>query len=136
MRVQSLHRHCERLHRPKQSPGLVSGGTGLRACDPTERIRVYRWLNREPTDAQIQSYLNDVLGKRYDVAIYFWTSLQYILRHYFNRRIPRLLDDRYTCWENLCEFYEAMGKRIVSRFDCPMITDVLANLENACVASI
>jgi len=56
------------------------------------------------------------LGKRDDIAIYFWTSLQYILRHYFNRRIPRLLDDRQAlqrraaCWRISAIFTRRWGR--------------------------
>jgi hypothetical protein len=86
--------------------------------------KIYRWLDQEPNGRTIRRYLGSHLGKKYDVAIYFWTALQYLIRHYWNRRIPRLLDDRYTCWENAWEFAEYCGKPIGSKYDCPMITDL------------
>ena len=94
-----------------------------------EETRVYRWLDTPPTNKKINTYLKSHLGKRYDVAIYFWTALQYLIRHFWNRRIPRLLNDRFTCWENISEFCDDMGKPILSHFDCPMLPDILLELE-------
>jgi len=87
--------------------------------------RIYRWLDRVPPQTKVDAYVESVLGARYDVTIYFWTAAQYLFRHFFNRRIPRLLDDRYTCWENVFWFMREMGKPIQSIYDCPMITDML-----------
>jgi hypothetical protein len=97
---------------------------------PAEAYRIYRWLPAEPAAEKMEGYLQKTLGKDYDAAVYLWTALQYLARHYLNRRIPRLLDDRFTCWENLCNFYEDMGKPVTSKFDCPMITDIIRNLES------
>ena len=90
--------------------------------------RIYGWLDDEPSKVKVDQYLTDTVGKPYDVAIYFWTALQYLVRHFFNRRIPRLLDDRFTCWENVFWFMRQMGKPIKSIYDCPVITDVLLGL--------
>ena len=95
---------------------------------PPDEVRAYRWFETAPLQSMIDRYLVSHLGKQYDVAIYFWTTLQYLIRHYWNRRIPRLLDDRYTCWENLTEFCEDMGKPIQTRYDCPILTDILRAL--------
>lgn len=96
----------------------------LRNC-----TRSYTWLDDKPSNWKITAFLPDHIGKKYDVAVYFWTALQYLIRHYFNRRIPRLLDDRYTCWELAAEFFEAMGKPIHSKYDCPMLPDMLDVIE-------
>jgi len=95
---------------------------------PSDEVRAYRWFDTMPDQTKMDLYLQQHLGKRYDVAIYFWTMAQYLIRHYWNHRIPRLLDDRYTCWENLCEFCEDMAKPIESRYDCPILTDILRSL--------
>jgi len=94
-----------------------------------ENTRVYRWLDTPPTNEKINTFLGSHLGKRYDVAIYLWSGLQYLFRHFWNRRIPRLLDDRFTCWENVSEFCDDMGKPVMSRYDCPMLPDMLKQLE-------
>jgi len=93
------------------------------------RVRAYHWLDVVPNDETIQSFFASYIGKQYDVQVYWWTALQYLVRHFLNRRIPRLLDDRYTCWELACEWAEANGKPMTSKYDCPMITDILDNLE-------
>ena len=88
-------------------------------------IRVYRWFDEEPRRYKVRNFVSAHLGCDYDVAQYFWTGLQYLIRHFWNRRIPRLLDSRYTCWELVFEFAEDMGKPIGSRYDCPMLVDLL-----------
>jgi len=86
--------------------------------------RVWRWFPNELPQSQVDTFVEDVLGKPYDVAIYGWTALQYLVRHFFNRRIPRLLDDRYTCWELVWYFCREMGQPLQSIYDCPIITDL------------
>jgi len=93
--------------------------------DLKTRCRVYHWLDAMPAVEQLDQFLNGHIKKSYDVAIYFWTTLQYLVRHFFNRRIPRLLDDRYTCWELVFEYCEEMGKPIGTKYDCPMIDDFI-----------
>lgn len=93
-----------------------------------ENTRFHTWLDDNPDDAMMKTFLQGHIGKRYDVAIYPWTAAQYLVRHYFNRRIPRLLDDRYTCWELAAAFYDYMGKPVHSKYDCPMLPDILRTI--------
>jgi hypothetical protein len=88
--------------------------------------RFYNWV---PFYPKAEVFLETHIDKPYDVAIYFWTGVQYLIRHYLNHRIPRLLDDRYTCWELISEYASFMGKPVQSRFDCPMIPDILKAIE-------
>jgi hypothetical protein len=93
-----------------------------------ENTRFHTWLEETPRDDAMKAFFQEYIGKRYDVAIYFWTALQYLIRHFFNRRIPRLLDDRFTCWELAAAFFDYMGKPVHSKYDCPMLPDILANI--------
>lgn len=95
-----------------------------------ENTRAYKWLEESPTKDKMGEFLTSHVSKSYDVLIYFWTTLQYLIRHYFNHRIPRLLDDRYTCWELVAEFCEVMGKPCQSKYDCPIICDMLRNFQS------
>ena len=125
--------HLGIAYRPDRSGGwyiLEATDTGVnvnyyRVEYIEKNTRCHTWLDQIPTPEQFEKFYHDYLGKKYDVAIYFWTALQYLVRHFWNRRIPRLLDDRYTCWELVFEFCDDMGKRITSRYDCPIITDFL-----------
>ena len=91
--------------------------------------RNYCWLDRVPTRAEMNKFLKEHIGKKYDVAIYFFTSLAVIIRHYFNRPIPKLLDQRFSCWELVQEFTDAMNDPILSKFDVVIITDIIKALE-------
>jgi hypothetical protein len=71
--------------------------------------RAYRWFDVEPDHDKISKFVNNMLGKRYDVLLYSWTAVQYLISHFWNRPIPWLLDDRVTCWELVTKFDEAMG---------------------------
>ena len=93
-------------------------------------VRTYRWLDKQPTQKKMNEFLASHIDKAYDIAVYFWTGFQYLVRHFLNRPIPRLLDDRWTCWELAFQFCEDMGKPIGSRFDCPLITDFLKGVSD------
>lgn len=90
-----------------------------------ENTRFYRWLSVPPTMRKMNKFLSEHAGKSYDVTVYFWTALQYLIRHYFNHRIPRLLDDKFTCWELVFEFCDIMGKPVSSKYDCPILIDFI-----------
>jgi len=89
------------------------------------RTRSYHWLDKEPTVEAMGQFLQTHIDRAYDVAVYFWTGLAIIIRHYFNRPIPKLLDQRFCCWELAAEFFADMGKPIVSKYDVIIITDIL-----------
>jgi hypothetical protein len=94
----------------------------------SDKVRVYRWIKPPPSEVKVQDFIEKHVGKKYDVAIYLWTALQYLLRHYWNRRIPKLLDHRFSCWELLGEFCDDMDKPIVSKYDVIIITDIMDEL--------
>lgn len=101
--------------------------TELSDYDPKD-YRIYRWFHTPPTKNLILEYLGSHLHKRYDIAVYFWTGLSYLFRHFWNRPIKYLLDDRYTCWENVYHFADHCKKPICSDYDCPMINDLCQSL--------
>lgn len=92
--------------------------------------RIYHWNKVRINKDKVKAFVDTHLGQRYDVLLYFWTFAQYLFRHFWNKPIPRLLDYRWTCWELATEFDEFMGKPIVSKFDCPVIADLVKKLED------
>jgi hypothetical protein len=108
----------------------LAGGVVEKTIDsiPLSKQRAYRWF-KEPINMDfLSTWVDAHLGKPYDVMAYFSTAAQYLLRAIWNRRIPRLLDDRYTCQELIMEFCEDAGKPMQSKRDCPMITDLCKSL--------
>ena len=93
-------------------------------------VRVYRWLD-EPNLDDLKTFTEEHLGRDYDVACYFWTSLQYLILHLFNHPMPRILDDKYTCWELVCAMARAMGKPLQPIHKYPLITDMVKVLETS-----
>lgn len=122
----------------KESEGwyvLESQGNGVNINFYSEKFLrentcCYEWFDKSPSKVKMGQFLIDYNGKSYDVAVYFWTAFQYLIRHFWNRRIPRLLDDQFTCWELVFEFCEVMGKPIGSKYNCPIITDALKAFSN------
>jgi hypothetical protein len=119
---------------------FVSKGVGLNAtvcealspvvCErrltsiPILKQRAYRWFDDGIQQEWLDRWVYAHCGLRYDVLIYFWTAIVYLARAVWNRYIPRLLDDRYTCWELVMEMCEDAGKPMHSKRDCPLITDL------------
>ena len=90
----------------------------LAECRYYRRIENIDWI-------KAQKFLRDYLGKRYDVQVYFWTTLGYLLRHYWGRPIKYFMDNRFSCWEFVYSFCLEMGYPLCDKFDFPMITDFL-----------
>jgi hypothetical protein len=103
------------------APGVVNSPID---SIPLDKQHAYRWLDSPINSYNLTRWAFEHLGKRYDVLAYFWTAFQYLFRAIWNRYIPRLLDDHYTCWELVMEFYEDFGKPMHSKRDCPLITDL------------
>lgn len=100
--------------------------------DVVGEYRIHNWFgDNPPNQEKVNEFVNQVTGARYDVAIYLWTGLQYVFRHLLNRRIPRLLDDRYTCWELCAYVCREMGKPWGTIYDCPLITDMIEVMEKS-----
>jgi len=96
----------------------------------SEDYRVYTWLDKPPSRKKMEKFVTEHLGKNYDVGCYLLTMLQYLVLHFFNHRLPRILDDQYTCWELVFEFCREMGKPIQSLHNYPIIIDFLKAVEN------
>ena len=94
-----------------------------------ENTRAYQWLTKVPSRKAMGEFLKSHINKKYDVAIYFWTALAIIIRHYFNHPIPKLLDDRFDCWELSAEFFAEVGEPIQSKYDVIIITDIIKALK-------
>lgn len=88
-------------------------------------IRAYRWLDKPASGDDLEDFMAENLDKGYDVTVYFRTMIQYLVLHFFNHSIPRLLDNRYTCWELVFFFARKMGKPIQSIHKYPILTDFL-----------
>jgi len=106
----------------------VSKGVTEAWLDEDAEFKVYRWLDSEPPKYKVQKFLLDRAYDRYDLSIYFWTALFYLVRHYFNHRIPKLLNNHFSCWELAGEFCAEMGKPLASKYDTFFITDILKAL--------
>jgi hypothetical protein len=91
--------------------------------------RCWKWFDEPPTRAKMNKFFEAHIDKKYDVQVYFWTALAVIIRHYINRPVPKLLDDRFTCWELVQYFSESIGKPIQSKYDVVLITDIIKALK-------
>lgn len=89
------------------------------------RCRFYRRLDPEPSYLDSQTFLINHVGKPYDVAVYFFTSLGYLLRHYWGKPIPYFMDNRFSCWELVYHWQDDMGQPLAGKYDFPLITDFL-----------
>jgi hypothetical protein len=95
----------------------------------TSNIRCYRYFDEVPDLEATSVYLTNSMGKRYDVAVYFFTMIQYLVLHFRNKSLPRILDDRYTCWELVFDYCTEMGKPITTIRKYPILTDFLKEIK-------
>ena len=101
-------------------------------CYPTfgdlGEVRIYRWLD-ELDDDLLESFTAMHMGEEYDIACYFWTSLQRLLAPLTHHLIPRIINNRYTCWELVCDMARAMNKPLQPVEQYPLIADMERALE-------
>lgn len=75
---------------------------------------------------------NWILGSKYDALVYVFTTIQHIFIRVFKTRIPRLVNDSYSCWELAAEFDDCFGKPWISEYciehKYPLITDFLVTI--------
>lgn len=109
---------------------LEATGDGVRVGLLSEdklknEIRAYRWLDEPPSGEVMEKFMAENLDKGYDVLVYFWTLIQRGLLRVIKHSIPRILNNRYTCWELVFLFAREMGKPIGDILDYPLLTDFL-----------
>ena len=97
-----------------------------------EDYRVYPWFDKSPPQKAIDAWVYNRLGALYDPLVYCWTILQYLFAKR-NICIPRILNDRYSCWELAAEFCNDFGKPwnycIGRKHPYPMINEFLKECE-------
>jgi len=89
-----------------------------------DNVRVYRVFDNPPSKQKIDAFLTKHLGEKYDILVYPLTALAYIVRHYWHRKIPRLFDNSWSCWELTYYFADDMGHPIAEDYDFPMINEM------------
>jgi len=95
--------------------------------------KVYRWFDIEPTGHQMRAWIERNINARYDIIQYPWTMIAFLLRRYFNKPIPKLLNNMWTCWESIFALGYEFGKEIPSKYDCETITDFLKVVKNTLI---
>lgn len=90
--------------------------------DSLGEVRVYRWFDKLNVD-ELDEFAQGHLGCSYDLAGYFWDGLHYLLKH-LGILTHRVLHDKYTCWELVCDMTAAMGKPLEPIDEFPLISDI------------
>jgi hypothetical protein len=83
-------------------------------------VRAYRIMEEEPTQAQCQDIIADLVGKPYDILIYGLTAIRQL-----GLKIPRIINQSYDCWEVTWEAADQWGHPISDSWEYPFITDFL-----------
>jgi len=72
-------------------------------------IRIYRFTKRVDQSV-IERYTQTRIGCSYDIWCYFWTALQLISNRLLGYSIPIINNNKYTCWELVCDMMRSTGK--------------------------
>lgn len=70
-------------------------------------VKVYRWLDEEPTREGMELFASDVEDYPYDNFVYVLTIMYYIIKKitFGKIRIPRYKNKKVMCWE-YCEMFD------------------------------
>ncbi len=85
----------------------------------SSKWRVVNWCGDVPA-IEVRRFAADRMGCKYDVMAYIWTALQEIMPWF-----PRIVNNRYTCWELVYEFCREMGCAVQKPHKYPVITDIV-----------
>lgn len=85
--------------------------------------RVYRWFPEPLDPGRVALFVNSRMGTRYDIDCYFWTFWYYLLRGLV--RIPRIINNRFTCWEICADLALWFGRPWHDMYSYPLITNFL-----------
>lgn len=92
-------------------------------------VRVYRWIDNINLSI-LENFTLEHLGCAYDLACYFWTGMQLLVRQLSGGYIQRITNDRYTCWELVCDMAQAMGQPLQPTRRYPLIPDMIKVLND------
>jgi len=100
----------------------LAGGVTENPLSNYKDYRVYRWFDESPDQFKVNRFVSKHKGEKYDILVYPLTALAYLIRHYWGRPVPRLLDNSWSCWELVYYFCNRMGKPLAESYDFPMIS--------------
>ncbi len=93
----------------------------LTALSKGIEIHAYRPDVCNVSDEDLQCFINDHVGRPYDMLVYLWTAMRA-----FGIPIPRFINKAYTCWELAFDAMDYFDCEIDhSGFKFPFITDFL-----------
>ena len=87
--------------------------------------KVHSYFDKPILAIRMREFVADRLGEHYDIVAYIWTILQY-----FWPSFPRIINNRWTCWELAAYFCRVFGKPWQPLLRYPLITDFLRAMEN------
>ena len=90
---------------------------------PANEIKVYRINETPPTQEQLDDFIKDVEGCRYDWLVYILTALAILLRPKID--FPRIINRSYDCWETAWEFADYINSDITHDYTYPFLTDMI-----------
>lgn len=97
--------------------------------------KVYPWFDQPFPQGQLEPFVKEHLGCKYDVGIYFLTIAQELAARWFHIALPRLLNSAYSCWELVEEYCDFYGNPWHSTHNVkhryPIISDFLNEAEEA-----
>ena len=109
----------------------IAGGVTLSWLDQKKQhFRSYKWFDQHIHSSEVRRFIADRAGCSYDVGCYFWTMLQYLVLHFLNHSLPRVLNRRYSCWELIFEFCREMGKPLQPLHRYPLISDFMKGMKS------
>ena len=96
--------------------------------------KMHRLLPCEPRFYTMLNAVKKLNGARYDYIAYIWTAL-YIIT---GRRLPRIANKRFTCWELVYQIYGLIGYPLALDYQYPIIADFeqLSNKYGACIGTV
>ena len=93
-----------------------------------KQCKVYQWLDKPPSQEEIEQFTKEVTGAEYDIPAYFSTIFFYFVQK-ITKQPYRIHDKKHHCWEITSRGMRVWDKPLQKIWQYPLISAMVKTLD-------